>query len=214
VKFAYRSLAARIGTLLVCAGLMGCGSAADMRDKLGLNREGPDEYRVVPRPPLSVPPEFNLRPPGQASEYVSGMPAQTRAHAQVLGGDAAAAPDASAQPAAGSNPFASTGVAAAVAPVTSGPLPSSSDSQFLANAGAGKTDPQIRQKLLDDQMNGTGGVKDPNYLFGGKTQSDSVVDAAKEADRLKQDKQENKPPTAGDTPVVVPEDKGILGTIF
>jgi hypothetical protein len=189
---------------------MGCGSSIDVKEKLGLNREGPDEYRVVPRPPLTVPPEFNLRPPGESSTYVSGMPAQNRAHDQVTGGDTStpAVPDA---PASSSNPFTN---AAAVTPVTSGALPSSSDSQLLANAGANKADPQIRQKLLDDKMNGVGGAKDPNYLFGGKTQSDTLVDPTKEADRLKQDKEQNKPPTAGDTPVIAPEDKGLLGTIF
>jgi len=191
---------------------MGCGSAADMRDKLGLNREGPDEYRVVPRPPLSMPPDFSLRPPGEASPYISGMAAQDRAHDQVLGTQAGT------QPAKGfvtpAGPGSAPADAAAVAPVSSAPLESSSDSQFLADAGAAKSDPQIRQKLLDDKANGVGGTKDSSYLIGGKTQDDSVVDATKEADRIKQDKEQNKPVTAGDTPVIQPEDKGLLGNIF
>jgi len=179
---------------------MGCGSGADLKETLGLNRQGPDEYRVVPRPPLSVPPEFNLAPPGQQeSSYVSGKTAQARAHEEVLG--------------VSTTPMPATIAATAVTPVTSGDLPSGSDSQFLANAGGSKADPQIRQKLLDERLNGASG-QDPNYLFGGKKQGDSMVDATKEAQRIQQDKAQNKPVTAGDTPVVQPEDKGILGNIF
>ena len=117
--------------------LTGCGSGADLKETLGLNREGPDEYRVVPRPPLSVPPEFNLRPPGQESSYVSGKPAQDRAHDEVMGVTGASTPAAVAD--------------TAVTPVTSGNLPTGPDAQFLANAGGNKIDPQIRQKILDDR---------------------------------------------------------------
>jgi hypothetical protein len=197
VKPAYRLFAA-----LACAALTACGSGADMKETLGLNRQAPDEFRVLPRPPLSVPPEFNLRPPGQESEYVSGLPAQTKAHDAVLGtNDAAASPQ---------KGLADT----AVVPVTSSPLPSGADGQLLADAGANKADPHIRQKLLDDK---TGGIvsKDPNYLFGGKKADEPQVDPAKEAERLKQDKDQNQPPTAGgDTPVIEQKDKGILGDIF
>jgi len=180
--------------------LMGCGNGADLKETLGLNREGPDEYRVVPRPPLSVPPEFNLRPPGQQeSSNISGKPAEARAHDEVLGLSDSSTPAATAD--------------TAVTPVTSGDLPSGSDAQFLADAGGSKADPQIRQKLQSDGTTGAA-ASDPNYLFGGKKQGDSVVDATKEADRIKQDNAQNKPITAGDTPVVQPEDKGLLGDIF
>lgn len=197
MKLTYRLMAGRLLAGLACALLMGCGSGADLKETLGLNRQGPDEYRVVPRPPLNVPPEFNLRPPGQESTYVSGKPAQDRAHEAVLG----------------TAPASPATAPTAVTPVTATTLPSGADGQFLADAGAGKADPQIRQQLQGDITNGTA-AKDPNYLFGGKKEGDSVVDATKEADRLKQDKQQNLPPTTGDTPVVQPQDKGLLGDIF
>lgn len=189
-------------TALTCALLMGCGSSADMRDKLGLNREGPDEYRVVPRPPLSIPPEFNLRPPTQGSQYVSGMPAQARAQQQVLGAGGAT-------PTPASSAFANT----AITPITSSGLPTTSDAQFLSNAGTTKADPKIRQELLDEKNAGVS-TQDPNYFFGGKSSTDPLVDPTKEADRIKLDKEQNKPVTTGETPVIVPEDKGLLGNIF
>lgn len=40
--------------------LSACGTAT--KEKLGLSRKAPNEFMVEPRPPLSVPPEYNLRP--------------------------------------------------------------------------------------------------------------------------------------------------------
>lgn len=195
MKSAYRLLAA-----LGCVALTACSSSADIKDTLGLNRQAPDEFRVLPRPPLSVPPDFNLRPPGQESDYVSGGAARDRAHDQVLGTDASSQ----------THNLADT----AVVPVTSGPLPSGADAQLLANAGAGRADSRVRQRLTDDKMNNVG-PKDSGYLFGGKSKDDPQVDPAKEAERLKKDKADNQPPTAGgDTPVVPTKDKGLLGGIF
>ena len=40
--------------------LSACGS---VREDLGLGRSPPDEFAVIDRPPLSMPPDFSLRPP-------------------------------------------------------------------------------------------------------------------------------------------------------
>jgi hypothetical protein len=40
--------------------LAGC---ADFRQMLGMDRVGPDEFAVESRAPLTIPPEFDLRPP-------------------------------------------------------------------------------------------------------------------------------------------------------
>jgi hypothetical protein len=191
-----------LAALACCSVLSACGKGVDVKESLGLNHEAPDEFRVLARPPLSVPPEFNLRPPGQESEYVGAVPAQTKAHDQVLG-----TAEAAASPRSGSS-------ATAVVPVTSGALPGRADSQLLANAGSTRADPHIRQKLLDDKLNGVAS-KDPGYLFGGKKTDEPEVDATKESDRIKKNKAQNLPPTAGGaTPVIAPKDKGILGDIF
>lgn len=46
--------------LLASTMLAGCGG---VRDTLGLNKSAPDEFAVVSRAPLSVPPDSSLRPP-------------------------------------------------------------------------------------------------------------------------------------------------------
>jgi hypothetical protein len=40
--------------------LSGCG---DLRQAVGIERVGPDEFAVESRAPLTIPPEFDLRPP-------------------------------------------------------------------------------------------------------------------------------------------------------
>ena len=51
-----------------------------MREQLGLNKSSPDEFKVVSRAPLSIPPEFNLRPPqpGQARPQEGTVQQQAR----------------------------------------------------------------------------------------------------------------------------------------
>ena len=46
--------------LIVVAGLSGC---SDARKALGYDKSAPDEFRVLARAPLAVPPDFGLRPP-------------------------------------------------------------------------------------------------------------------------------------------------------
>ena len=187
----------RFLTLLLCAALAAC-HPEDVREKLGLNHRAPDEFRVVARPPLSVPPEFNLTAPGQEPDRPFGTPADARARGQVLG--VSPAPASSLAP-------------TAVTPVSAAPLPSAADAQFLSKAGAERVDPQVRQRLDQDQERGLT-PKDTRYLLGGKKEGEPTVDAPKEAKRLKDDKAKNKPPTEGETPVIAPKDKGILGDIF
>ena len=50
---------------LTCAalGLSACGGDENLSRTFGLVRDAPDEFRVTTRAPLSMPPEFTLRPP-------------------------------------------------------------------------------------------------------------------------------------------------------
>ena len=67
---------------VVAAALVGCGG---VRDQLGLTKKPPDEFTVVSKPPLVIPPNFNLRPPltgttatgePQPHRYRAGRPAR------------------------------------------------------------------------------------------------------------------------------------------
>jgi hypothetical protein len=203
MKIVYKHIA-----ISACMLLTACGNA-DMKESLGLNRKAPDEFRVVSRPPLNVPPEFNLHPPTQGEEYSSGVPAQDQAHSKLLNTGAAL-------PTAKPTPFSNQtlgNVSTAVPAVSTSELPTTADSQFLSNVGASKADPHIRNEIREDAEIGVA-PKNDNYLLGNKKDTDPVVDAAKEKERIKEDTSQNKPLTTGDTPVIVPKNKGILGDIF
>ncbi|MBR1605301.1 MAG: DUF3035 domain-containing protein [Alphaproteobacteria bacterium] len=53
---------------IVVTMLCACGVT---RDDLGLEKESPDEMMVISRAPLSIPPEFNLRPLTVENEAVT-----------------------------------------------------------------------------------------------------------------------------------------------
>lgn len=191
-----RIITAAISCMVLCA----CGDAESFRNTLGLNRKGPDEFQVFQRPALTVPPDYNLPVPKNGAEYAIGAPSDEQAHSIVAG-----------------NPFIGTAPVAptAVSPVSSGALPSTADSQFLTDAGATSPNRDIRQVITNDNDNGTGpGPKSAKYLITPGGGADPVVDPQKEAERLKQDKAQDRPPTAGGDTPVVPQDKGFLGGIF
>jgi hypothetical protein len=64
-----RGKARRVGALIarpavVVAGLaLALGGCEDTRKALGFEKAPPDEFRIVSRPPLTMPPDYGLRPP-------------------------------------------------------------------------------------------------------------------------------------------------------
>lgn len=52
----------RSGLVVIVLGLTACG-ANTVQELAGISREGPDEFQVVRRAPLTMPPDYNLRPP-------------------------------------------------------------------------------------------------------------------------------------------------------
>lgn len=58
-----------IGLVAMTAALSACSNLT--KEKLGLSNKAPNEFMVTTRPPLSLPPEYDLRPvvePVQAEE--------------------------------------------------------------------------------------------------------------------------------------------------
>lgn len=104
--------------LLVAVGLLsGCDTVGDA---LGINRSSPDEFRVVARAPLEVPPDFNLRPPQPGSPRPQELDRDNRVTASVFG-------------AAGGLTDARTSAAQ-----------SAGEAAFLGAAGADAANPDIR----------------------------------------------------------------------
>lgn len=194
--------AALLMTLAACGG-------GTVRETLGIDRTAPDEFRVVSRPPLSVPPEFNLRPPATGSAAAAESPAYRQAQGMVFGG--------SADKEAGQHfTLDEESASTAVQPVASGALESAAESRFLANAGAERADPKVRDQLYEEQATSPAAEEEGLWskLTSPFSPKDPVVDAKREADRIKQNQAEGKPVTEGATPTKKQKDTGPLGRML
>lgn len=196
--------------MLVSLALAGC-TGKEVRQTVGLKRNQPDEFQVVSRPPLSVPPVYHLRPPAEESETLT--PAHEQAEALVLEGREISRykrPD-------DREYLADT----AVAPVESSALGSQGETTLLQNAKAAQADPEIRNVLRQDnrvQNQGAPGKRSmmdklKRGIFAPEDR-DPVVDAEKERERINANRSEEKPLNEGEVPVIDPKDKGVLDSIF
>ncbi|HEX6012331.1 MAG TPA: DUF3035 domain-containing protein [Geminicoccaceae bacterium] len=86
---------------LAVATLAGCGDTT-VQERLGLGKRVPDEFQVVRRAPLVLPPDYNLRPPApgapppqqqdtsaQAEAILTGQPPRVPAEARQSQGELA-----------------------------------------------------------------------------------------------------------------------------
>jgi hypothetical protein len=103
--------------------LMGCQS---IRDAAGLGKQGPDEFAVVTKQPLVIPPEFNLRPPRDGAPPTNQINPEDRAASAIFDTDPIAA-----------------------AKLVQGDF-SQAEKLLLVQANAATTDPSIRQEVASD----------------------------------------------------------------
>ena len=132
--------------MLLCAAalaLAGCASG-EVRDTLGLTRAAPDEFKVVSRPPLSVPPDFTLRAPEPGAAPRAEVDTETKASRLFLKEEPE---DTGSEEVQLYEPEGET----AVVPVHSESVRSSGESLFLERLGAKNPDAEIRSKLAADQ---------------------------------------------------------------
>lgn len=203
-------------TYFVCIALsllLAACSGSSVKDTLGISRSAPDEFRVVARPPLSVPPQFNLRPPSSSAESPIVTPADKQAQSIVLGvpGDNSG------------NRFTLQPADTAVTPVTAGewhsknkPVGSSAESQLLKNAGAERADPAVRQVLVEEKIPAAEKEEEAPWwqIWDDSGKKEPLVNAKGESDRIKQNTDQGKPITEGETPQTKGKDTGVLGNIF
>jgi hypothetical protein len=165
------------GSLLLL-GLAGCGS--DLSRTFGLTRDTPDEFTVTTRAPLSMPPDYSLRPPQPGAARPQELSARRAAEADLAPQSALAA----AQP---------TGV--------------SSGEQAFLNAAGPPAPSNIRQQVNQDFAKDTSGdsVTDRLMFWAPPKPGPGVtVDPAKEAERLRANAALGQSADQGTTPVIQP----------
>ena len=168
-----------------------------VRDQLGLNKSSPDEFRVVSRAPLTLPPDFSLRPPEPGAPRPQVGTASQQAKRAVFRVDDQQAGSAAASAA---NSGRSLG-----------------ESSLLKAAGADEVEPNIRQ-IVDRE---TDRVNEESEDFINRLvfwrDSDpygKVVDPGEEAKRLRENAALGKAATEGETPTIERKKKALFEGIF
>lgn len=118
--------------------VQGCSG---LRKAAGIDKRSPDEFAVVKRAPLIVPPEFDLRPP---------VPGATRPNVDTASEQARATLTGRSSEPAWSEPGGSTTPAAFDRAVPAAPT-SEGEQALLARTGSAATDPNIRRKISEEQ---------------------------------------------------------------
>ena len=222
-----------IALLPLLALLGGCGE--EMRKSFGLGKNAPDEFQVVRRAPLSLPPDFQLRPPqpGAVRPQEGSTTEQARSAVLRQSDQAAQAPrpvDPAAPSASPRTPVAAGTLGGAAPATPRAPQqaavprpapepagPSRSELVFLRQAGADKNDPNIRTVITEDltKLATADGRFIDRLLVWRKNEPTAVVlDARKENQRLQENAALGKPTTDGATPTIKRKNKGIFEGLF
>lgn len=91
IGFRARSISFAASGLTLCLLLSACGgSESTIQQALGYEQRGPDAMAVIKRPPLILPPDFNLRPPRAGGQETTERSASDAAREALVGTSSAA----------------------------------------------------------------------------------------------------------------------------
>jgi len=175
--------------LLLSAGLA-VTACEGIKDQLGLNKKAPDEFTVVTKAPLVMPPDFTLRPPRPGAEPAQETQPRQLAREALTGRPSVLADRSQSSP---------------------------GEAALLSKAGATNVDPSIREVINRETTQLV--QKDKSFadalMFWRKPDlPGTVVDAEKEAQRLRENAAIGRAPTAGETPTIKRKKRALLEGLF
>ena len=168
-------------------GVTACGS---LRQDLGLGRNPPDEFAVIDRQPLSMPPDYTIRPPRTWADRGDSFSAEKNAQNALFG------------------------------PVPSRADVSMSEKALIVSSGADAVQSNIRDIVNQESSQKVSAsphlvkqllsfVKDDEEAL--RLENATTVDPEIETARILSAKENDEPINAGDTPVIYKSQKGLLG---
>jgi len=178
------------------------GGCTSIRETLGLTKRSPDEFKVVSRAPLSMPPDYNLRPPTPGAPRPQEGTTRDQAASAVFG-----------YPGSGLQPDQ-------IPPIGEGEsasAESAGEASLLQSAGATGIDPNIRQLVNTETAEEEADsitLAERLIFWRDPAPYGTVVDPVAEQKRLQENAALGKPVTEGDTPVIIRKKKGLLEGIF
>ena len=175
----------------VIASLGGCEKT---REAFGLQKSAPDEFAVVTRAPLAIPPDYRLRPPTPGAQRPQEATTRNEAKDILLRSGSNGA-----QGDAGDTKLSRGEVA------------------LLGKAGAQNADPSIRQKgSRESSLLAEGDSKFMATLMFWQDEEPPgvILDAGSESRRLRENAALGDAPVKGTTPVIKRKQKGFLEDLF
>jgi len=200
-----KTLQAGVAGLALAIVLSGCSG---VKESLGLGKNAPDEFSVVKKAPLILPPDYKLRPPRPGAQRPTAVMPVDEARSAVFG-KKTTGNSASAQ---GQNIL--LGNKRPAVPKSAGEL------ALLGNAGADPSQANVRSQIRHE----TTSVAEKGKSFSDRlmfwqdgdndTTGDVTLNAGKESARLKKAKAEGKPASTVQAPVIRRKKQTLLGDLF
>jgi hypothetical protein len=190
-----RSISSRF--LLAGLGLaaaLALGACGETRKAIGWDKVSPDEFNVVTRAPLTLPPDFGLRPPAPGQARPQEQAAADQARTAVFGNTAARATQSQQGPG------------------------SAGENALISRAGGDKVEPNIRDQL-DREMTQ---LVDADRTFVDRLMfwksndpgQGQALDPTRESQRLREAAATGRPASEGAVATVRKRQRGWLEGIF
>lgn len=179
--------------LVVAAGSL--GGCTDFRRALGLEKAPPDEFSVIQGAPLTLPPDFGLRPPHNTDKPAALSPMDQARVAVFRTG----------------TPNGGAGTAPGAEAMTPG------EQALLAKAGAGNADPRIRQQVDAETAqvaDASNSFVDTLLFWKAAPVPGEPVNAPAEAKRVREDQTMGQPVNSNEsnTPTVERTSRTVIDT--
>ena len=175
--------------MLAVGAMAGCGGVGK---SLGYGKQSPDEFAVVRNTPLTIPPDYSLRPPRPGAQRPQDETIRQKAENTV---------------------FTRAGKTDDV----SSRLESDGEYELLRKADALETNPNIKREIKEEftiyAQESESFFEDLLFWRAEQPLGESI-DAQEEAQRLNENTALGLPPNSGDTPVIERRERAIFEGIF
>jgi len=184
--------------LLLLAAMVLLGGCEETKRALGQTKIAPDEFAVYQRAPLSLPPNYNLRPPTPGTDRPQSVNPRDRASAAL-----------------GQAPRVRPRITAIAKPNLSTLSPG--ELSVLRITRALDVTSEIRRQVNQESSilaDDADGLTETMMFWREKPGVGVAVDAAKEKKRIQGNKAAGVPLNEGNTPIVMRKKKALLDGIF
>lgn len=169
--------------------MLGVGGCGGPGNTIGFEKTSPDEFAVLRKPPLTIPPDYTLRPPEPGAPGLREKPISVQAQNEVF--------DAGNELKADAN--------------TEG------EYELLRKADALNVNPDIK-KLIDEEFT-IYAQESENFFetilfWRGNNLKGEVINSSLESQRLRENAALGLPPNTGNTPIIERREKALFEGIF